>query len=299
MNLDHIQLFILVYNARSFAKVAKTLNIAPSSVSRAIAGLEEQLQARLFQRTTRALSPTELGDAFFHRVAAAVDELELAKQEVMTQQHEPFGTLRVTASTSFGHKVLAPMLKTFHDRYPKIQLELVLEDTQSNVVEEGFDLAIRHGRLRDSNLVARKLRDVRYVLVASKGYLAGKPTPQTPKDIQQHALISFGYTGFNKEWCFRQNDAIERVNINPALTITTASAILACVENDMGIALLPDWLVSEALAKNELVTVLPNWQVAGSGGDFDAAIWLIYPSRAFLPTKTTALIDYLYQHTST
>ncbi|ASP38988.1 LysR family transcriptional regulator [Bacterioplanes sanyensis] len=291
MNLDNIQLFILVYKAKSFASVAKELNVAPSSVSRAIAGLEEQLQARLFQRTTRTLTPTQLGENYFHRVEALIDELELARDEVFNQNSEPFGKVKVTASTSFGQKVLSPILNGFFDRYPKVRLDLVLSDTQVNVIDDRFDLAIRHGALRDSSMVAKKLIDVNYVLVASPNYLARSAKIEKPRDILAHRLISFAYSSFNTEWNFKKDELLETIPIEPILTMTTASAIQKSVESDTGIALLPDWAVKDELRTKKLISILPSWKVAGK--DFDASIWLVYPSRRFLPVKTRAFIDYL------
>lgn len=291
MNLDHINLFILVYKAKSFASVAKKLNVAPSSVSRAIAGLEEQLQARLFQRTTRTLTPTQLGEDYFHRVEVLIDELELARNEVFDQNSEPFGSIKVTASTSFGQKVLSPILNGFLDCYPKIRLDLVLSDAQVNVIDDRFDLAIRHGALRDSSLIARKLIDVRYALVATPNYLAKSAKMEKPSDILAHRLISFAYSSFNTEWSFKKGELIESIPIKPILTMTTASAIQAATESDAGIALLPNWAIKYQLKTKKLVTVLPEWQVAEA--QFDTSIWLVYPSKRFLPVKTRAFIDYL------
>lgn len=303
MNLEQIKLFIAVYKARSFAAVAKDINVAPSSVSRAIAALEDQLQTRLFQRTTRSLAPTQLGEQYFHRVEALFDELELAHQELIHQQSEPFGTLKVTASTSYGQAVLAPLLGGFHQQFPKIRLELNLADTQANLIEDQFDLAIRHGRLNDSNLIARKLQDVRYRLVGHPNRIKNGPAVKHPEDILKHPLVSFGYHPFDKAWQFRHNsngkkdpkynrtEQDQTIQIQPILTTTTASALKACALNQMGLALLPDWIIQEELESNELVNLLPEWEIAGT--DFKSAIWMVYPTRQFVPEKTRVFMEYL------
>ncbi|MCF2908108.1 LysR family transcriptional regulator [Pseudoalteromonas sp. DL2-H2.2] len=291
MDIEQIRLFISVYRARSFAAVAKELNIAPSSVSRAIASLEEKLQTRLFQRTTRRLAPTQSGEHYYQRVEILIEELELAEQEILTQNSEPFGTLRVTASTSFGQTVLAPLMKGFHAQYPKIRVELTLSDSQSNIIDEQFDLAIRHGNLSDSSFIARKLIDVRYLLVASKEYLEASCSIQAPQDIQKHRLISFSYNSFNKEWNFRRDQNTETVSISPMLTITSASAIKECIKSGFGISLLPDWIIREELKNKKLVSILDDWHI--SGKNFNNAIWLIYPTRTFIPAKTNAFMAYL------
>lgn len=291
MDIEQIRLFISVYKARSFAAVAKELNIAPSSVSRAIASLEEKLQTRLFQRTTRSLAPTQSGEHFYHRVEVLIEELELAQQEIVAQSSEPFGTLRVTATTSFGQTVLAPLMEGFHAQYPKIRVEMTLTDSQSNIIDDQFDLAIRHGNLSDSSFIARKLIDVRYLLVASKEYLESSCSIQAPQDIQKHRLISFSYSNFNKGWNFRQGKNTETVSISPILTITSASAIKECIKSGFGISLLPDWVVREELKNEKLVSILDDWYITGK--TFNSAIWLIYPTRTFIPAKTNAFMGYL------
>jgi DNA-binding transcriptional LysR family regulator len=292
MNLEHTKLFVLVYRAGNFASVAKELDIAASSVSRAIANLENKLQTRLFQRTTRNLTPTESGEQYFKRVEGLIEEFEIAELEVTAQSSEPFGRLRVSTSISFGQAVIAPLLTNFRDKYPNIMLELTLADMQSNLVNDQFDVAIRHGRLNDSSLVARKLLDVSYLLVASPDYIKQKPPVNRPKDLHQHELISFSYSEFNKEWQFSRDDLNDVIPIKPVLMTTTALAIKECVKGGMGIAVLPDWVVREDLTKGSLVHLLPDWKVTGNYTD--TAVWLVYPSRKFVPAKTTAFIEYLF-----
>ncbi|MCP5168380.1 MAG: LysR family transcriptional regulator [Hahellaceae bacterium] len=294
MNLEHIKLFVAVYRAGSFATVAKDLNVAASSVSRAVATLEAQLNTRLFQRTTRNLTPTQAGERYFQRVEALVEEFEIAHQEIIDQSLEPSGRLRVTASVSFGQIVIAPLLKAFHEQYPNIYLELTLSDTRANMITDQFDVAIRHGRLPDSSFVARKLAEVNYVLVASPGYLKQVRPITTPEEIPLHSLISFTYPEFSKAWCFRRNGTEQVMPIKPFLTLTTASVIRDCVKNGMGVAMLADWTVKEDISNGSLVQLLPDWDV--SGVSFDTAIWLVYPSRAFTPAKTAAFTDFLIRH---
>ena len=294
MNLDHIKLFVAVYNAGSFAAVAKELDVAPSSVSRAIASLEDHLKTRLFQRTTRNLTPTQSGAFYYQRVEALVEELEIAQQELIAQNSEPFGRLRITASTSFGQTILVPYLKSFQKLYPKVSIELILSDTQANLVDGQYDVAVRHGKLNDSNLISRKLMTVRYVLVAGTEYVNRNTPIKNPSDIKKHALISFGYKNFNKEWRFHDGDLEERISIEPLMTITTASAIKECVLKNMGVAILPDWIIEEELKTLQLVNVLPNWQVTGT--ESDTAIWLLYPTRLFVAAKTTAFVNHLLEN---
>ena len=295
MNLEHIRLFVAVYRAGSFASVAKDLDIAASSVSRAIAALEQDLKARLFQRTTRNLTPTQAGEQFYHRVEVLIEEFDLAQQEILSQNQEPSGVLRLTVSVSFGQIIVAPLLNRFYQQYPKVRLEITLSDAQANIISDQFDLAIRHGKLADSSLIARKLMTVHYVLVASPAYLKSAPALAKPDDIQHHNLITFTYAEFNKAWRFKNNEIEKTIAIEPILTLTSALAIKTCVSNAMGLAMLPSWAIKEEIESGRLVQVLPQWAV--SGGSFGSGIWLIYPSRAYMPAKTKAFADFLIAHT--
>ena len=291
MNLNHVKLFIAVYRSGSFSDVAKDLHIAASSVSRGIATLEQDLGVRLFQRTTRNLSPTEAGERYYCDVAPLIEEFDIAHQNTLNESVHPSGKLRVTVSTSFGQIVIAPLLMAFHKQYPSISIELSLSDNQENIIADQFDIAIRHGSLSDSGYIARKLQDVRYLLVASPDYLAENKSISAPEDIQQHPIITFTYTAFSSKWRFRRGEQECVVPIRPVYTITSASAIKACVENGSGIAILADWAVNKALEEKSLARVLPDWAVAGD--HFDSAVWLVYPSRKFMPTKTKVFTEFL------
>ncbi len=293
MNLNHIKIFVAVYRAGSFALVAKDLNVAASSISRAIASLETNLQSRLFQRTTRNLTPTQAGERYFQRVEALIEEFDIAHQALTEESLTPSGKLRITASVSFGLIVLSPLLKEFQQLYPNITIEFTLSDTHENIVADQFDIAIRHGQLVDSSLVARKLMNVDYLLVASPAYIQQAKPIVTPQDILTHSHISFSYKDFNKEWFFRARNLTETVPITPTATLTTAAAIKICVEQGMGIAMLPDWSVKTELASKRLIHVLPKWKATGT--HMNTGIWLVYPSRAFIPAKTAAFADYLLQ----
>lgn len=291
MNLDYVKLFVAVYRAGSFTSVAKDRNLVASSVSRAIAALEAHLQTRLFQRTTRTLTPTQAGERYFQRVEALVEEFDLVHQEVMDHSLKPSGTLRVTASISFTQIVITPLLKEFYEKYPAIHLDLSLSDARTDIVTEQIDVAIRHGVLADSSLVARKLMDVNYLLAASPEYLQHAAPVLAPEDILGHSLLTFSYPEFNTVWRFRRNGEVDDIPIKPILSLTTASAIKECAINGMGITMLADWSIKEELSDGRLEKVLPEWDIAGA--NTNSAIWLVYPSRAFIPAKTAAFANFL------
>ena len=291
MNLDHIRTFIEVYRAGSFADVASVRNVAPSSISRTIASLEKALKTRLFQRSTRRLTPTTEGEEYYEKVLSLVEELDLVHHSFLNDTIKPSGRLRVTSSVSYGHIVIAPKLKAFRQLFPDIELELVLSDGRIDLINDQIDIAIRHGSLQNSSLIARKLTDVRYQLVASDAYLKEHGTPKKPEDLGEHELITFAYENFRDCWKFESNEASHELQIKPAIITTNAAVIRQCVRDGVGIALLADWTVEEDIQSGKLVELLPTWQI--NGASEDAAIWIVYSSRQFIPAKTKVFIEFL------
>ena len=307
MDLDQLELFTAVYRCaiergEGFAAVARERNLAPSSVSRAIASLETSLEARLFQRTTRKLEPTDAGEAFYRHILPLLEELEAARAEAQDLARGPAGRLRVTASVSYGQLCIVPRLADFRRRYPDIALELLLSDAALDLVAERIDLAVRHGPLRDSSLIARRLARVRYRVVASPDYLAEAPPIRRPADIADHPCIAFPFEGFRSRWRFRREKAageeertIEEVAVTPAIVLSNAAAIRSCARQGLGPALMADWTVAADLKSGALVDVLPGFEAAGQ--DFDSAIWLVLPSRRFVPAKVRAFAEFLRDDT--
>ncbi len=293
MDTDHLTVFVAVYRAGGFAPVARDLGLAPSSISRAVAGLEEALQVRLFQRTTRKLEPTEAGTAFFQRVQPLVEELEAACADARDTAGEPAGRLRVTASVSYGQICLVPRLKPFRALFPRIALDLILSDAALDLLSERIDLAIRHGPLADSSLIASRLAPVRYHVVASPEYLAAAEPIRRPADISSHPCVAFSYEGFRSCWQFRRGRTTAAIDITPAVTVSNAAAIRQCAVNGLGLALLADWTIAADMDAGRLVDVLPDHQAAGAS--FDTSIWLVYPSRSFIPKRARAFADFLKQ----
>lgn len=291
MELDRLSIFLDVYRANGFAPVARARNIAPSTVSRAISSLEESLGVLLFTRTTRSLSPTEAGIAFRARISPLVEELEAASADARDQISGVRGRLRITASVSYGHAVLAPRLKSFRRLYPHLGLDLILSDNVIDLVSERIDVAIRLGALEDSALVAMKLQDMTYRLAASPEYLADRPAIRSPEDILDHALISFSYEAFRTFWTFKRDGEKIDLPIEPALTVTNASTIAECTRQGMGLGILADWMCQDDLATGRLVEVFPHWQV--SGRTPESSIWLVYPTRKYLPAKVSHFRDWL------
>jgi len=292
MDLAALQTFIAVMRQGSFAAVARDRNIDPSTISRTIANLEKELGIRLFQRSTRKLSPTEAGLTYFHRIESLVEELSQANAVVSDRLGQPSGTLRVTASVSFGLKCLVPLLPSFEVQYPDLSIDLLLTDAVVDLLAERIDLAIRLGPLPDSTLIAQPLTRTRYAICASPAYLQRHGTPAVPVQIAQHNCLRFPLAGYRDRWRFRdQAGQVEEVAVNGKTVISSAIGLRDCAIAGMGIALLADWLINDELAAGRLVQLLPGYDVAAT--DFDTLAWLVYPSKQYVPRKTQALIHSL------
>jgi DNA-binding transcriptional LysR family regulator len=292
MDTTTLKLFIKAMRQRSFTEVARDERVAPSSVSRAIAGLEKEIGVLLFQRNTRKLEPTEAGLVFFERIVPLVDELEAAVQMATDISEEPRGTLRVSAPTVYGQRNIAPLLPELHADYPALAIELLLNDTFVDLIAEHIDVAIRLGSLQDSNLVATRLCDMRFRVCASPSYLERHGRPTSPHDIEQHECLLFPRQGYSLNWSFRDSagKSIE-VAVRGRCLVTNSDVIRQCAVSGMGLALLPDWLVDTDIHRGDLVTLFEEYEVTAT--NFDGTVWLLRPSRTYLPMKVRIFTDYL------
>lgn len=297
MELSVLQTFIHVVKQGSFAAVAQGRDVDPSSVSRAIAGLEEELGIRLLQRTTRRLSLTEAGMAYFQRIEPLVEEMQQAIDVAADIAGQPKGTLRITASVSFGLKCIVPLLPDFKSQYPDLTVDLVLTDANVDLLTERIDLAIRLGLLADSTLIAQRLLQTHYFVCASPQYLNQRGHPQIPSNIENHNCLLFPLPGFRSKWRFRDTDRQESdVLVRGDTIISNAIALQQCAIAGMGLALLPNWLIGKDLRDGTLIDVFPGYAVTAT--EFNTAAWLIYPSRAYVPLKVRVFIDFLKQFIS-
>jgi DNA-binding transcriptional LysR family regulator len=292
MDISVLQLFIEVFRQGSFAAVARDRGLDPSSVSRAIAGLEEELGIRLFQRTTRQLSPTEAGMTYFERVESLVEELQQATAIATDVSSQPTGKLRVTASVSFGLKCIVPLLPEFTQLYPDLTVDILLSNTIVDLFAERIDVAIRLGLLPDSILIAQQLMPTHYSVCASSNYLKRSEQLKTPIDLAQHNCLLFPFAGFRSRWIFKdQKGELSEVSVFGRTVISSAIALKHCAIAGMGLALLPNWLIDEDLKAGSLINVFPDYEVTAR--DFSSAAWLVYPSRTYVPLKVQVFVDFL------
>ncbi|MEM9604062.1 MAG: LysR family transcriptional regulator [Pseudomonadota bacterium] len=300
MNLDTLRLFIDVANRLSFAAVADEHGISASSVSRAIAQLEQSLGVRLFQRTTRTMSLTESGALYAQHVAGIIEALAHAEDQARSVSRGPAGTLRLTASVAFGERVIVPLIGDFKARYPELKLDLLFTDTAVDLVDAGVDLAVRLGPRPSGDVVATRLCATRYRVVASPTYVETAATIRVPEDLAHHPCTVFALPGFRSCWRFRAlhggGGHDTAVDISAETTVTSALSLRSIVLGGGGPALLAGWLIGDDIAAGRLVDVLPEHQATAT--DFDTAAWLVYPSRAYLPSKVRVAIDFLKSRVS-
>jgi DNA-binding transcriptional LysR family regulator len=292
MNTDNLHLFVAVSRRGSFAAVAKERDVDPSSVSRAIADLEGELGLRLFQRSTRSMTLTEAGEIYLARLEPLLDELEHARDAAAQVSRAPRGVLRLTASVTFGQVCVVPLLGAFHARYPDLKVECMFTDANVDLVAERVDLAIRLAPAIEGDVVVSKLMDTRYGVYASPDYLARHPPLLRPTDLTGHQVLLFNLRAYRTHWLFRDTEGNEeRVAIQGELTLAPASALLTATLAGLGPALLPDWLVADAMANGHLVHLFPDH--AATATTFDTAAWIVYPSRSYLPNKVRVMADFL------
>jgi len=278
----------------SFARVARQHDLDPSSVSRTIAQVEAELGFRVFQRTTRSMSLTEAGERYILRIQPALQEFEAATEEAGALSANPAGRLRLTASVAFGNRCLVPLLPAFRKKIPDLQLELILTDSNLDLVGEAVDLAIRLGPGLSGDLIGSKLFDTSYRVCASPAYLKRVPGLRKPADLSVVASLLFTYPDFRSRWLFRNSrNVVTEVPVRGDILISNALALRECALADLGPALLPNWLIDEDIAKRRLVHLFPTYDATAT--TFDTAAFVLYPNRAFLPTKVRLTIDFLRQ----
>jgi DNA-binding transcriptional LysR family regulator len=294
MDIEALRLFIEIAQRGSFAAVARDRDLDPSSVSRIVAGLEAALGARLFQRTTRAMSLTQAGELFLARLVPVLEELGRAQDEITSLRADPVGSLRLTASVAFGQACLVPLLPSFREAFPRLQLELLLSDSNLDLVAERIDLAIRLAPSYRADVVGVKLFATRYRVVASPADLARHGVPEAPAAIGRRDCLLFTLPEFRTRWLFRRDGVTEEVPVRGNLVISNALALRQAALAGLGPALLADWLVDGDLASGALIDLFPGHEVTATS--FDTAAWLLYPSRDHLPRKVRSAIDFLRAH---
>jgi DNA-binding transcriptional LysR family regulator len=286
-SIQEMAVFARVVGAGSLSAAARELGLSPALVSRRLAALESRLGVRLINRTTRSLHLTDDGATYYEACARVLADIEEADATVSAGRVEPRGTLRVALPASFGLQHIAPLIPRFAERYPQIQLALSLSDRTINLIEEGFDLAVRIAHLEDSSLTARKLAPNRRVVCASPAYLARHGAPRTPDELARHNCLTT--TDFAMNWDYKGPDGKPgSVRVTGRYACDSWEVLREWARAGLGIALKSTWDVHRLLAEGSLVEVCPGYTFHS-----DVAIYAVYPSRRFLPAKTRVFIEFL------
>lgn len=285
MDLNEALLFARVAELGSFTGAARALGLPKSTVSRKVAELEARLGARLMQRTTRKLHLTDAGRLYYHHAARAVHEVEDAELAVARLQDAPRGLLRVTAPLNFDY--LAPIFTDFLLRYPEVDVDLVCTDRVVDLVEEGFDLGIRAGKLGDSTLVGRPLGQMRTELVASAAFARSRGLPKEPCDLERLPALVFGAARQRDVWVLERGEEALTVRLRPRYIVNDFEILRQATLAGLGIANLPIARITSDLRERRLVRALPGWTQAA------APLAAVYPSARLLSPKVRVLLDFL------
>jgi LysR family transcriptional regulator, regulator for bpeEF and oprC len=288
-NLGGILAFVRAVETRNFTKAAQHLGMSPSGVSKAISRLEDQFKVRLLYRTSRSVTMTPEGEAFYERCRQIVADLESAEQTLSQSREVPRGALRVTLPLSVGRLHLARMLPEFTERYPEVTLSASFNDRLIDLIDEGYDVAVRLGRPPDSRLIARRLASGKMVTCASPAYLKRRGTPTTPEDLIKHNCIRFvgPNTGRSFEWTFQRDGKRFGIAVSGNLTLDHAEALVQAAMAGTAIIHVSNYVTAPAIRAGELKAVLTGFEVEAP------ALWVMYPHNRHVTPRVRAFVDFL------
>lgn len=274
----------------SFAAAARHLSLSPAAVSKNIGELEAHLGVRVFNRTTRRMSLTEAGSTYYERVIRVLDDLEDADGVIGSMRNTPSGTLRVAAPMTVTLTCLSTAIPSFLERYPELSLDLHLDDRRVDLIEEGFDIAIRGSdRLEESGLIARKLMTMTHVLCGAPSYFERVGRPQKPEDLANHNCIQFTLSGHATEWTFQNANRSVRMPVNGRYKVSSSLAVRDALCAGFGLSLIPLVYVKDDLEKGRLCSALEEWSAD------ETTLYAIYPSRQYVVPKVRTFLDFLVE----
>jgi DNA-binding transcriptional LysR family regulator len=293
--LSGMAVFAKVAETKSFSEAARRLGLSKSAVSKHITRLERDLKARLINRTTRRLSLTEVGAAYYEHCARMVAEAEAADLVVSRLHATPRGVLKLTTPAAFGHLEIAPGISELLTRYPEMAVQIVMNDRPVDLAEEGFDVAIRLTEEPPQNVVARKLTTIRWVTCAAPDYVARHGAPRVPQDLQSHNCLFYSFLESSIEWRFRSARGDLTVRAAGNFTANNSEALREAAVRGLGVALLPTFTVAGDLREGRLRPVLEDYEVEGAVANDVYALYL--PTR-YLSPKVRAFIDFFVEYFS-
>lgn len=282
-----MKVFASVVDEGSFVGATERLEMSKAAVSRYVSELESRLSVRLLNRTTRRLSMTPEGEVFYARCKTLLELLDEAESELSAKAGEAQGTVKINVPVTFGNMHLAPLWGAFMERHPKVELEVVLSDRVVDLVDEGFDLAIRIARLPSSTLISRQLATTRMVLCATPRYLRKHGKPKTPAELADHTVLAYTYLASKDEWAFDGPEGRVTVKTRPSMYSNSGDTCRSVALSHQGVILQPTFLIGEDLRAGTLVELMPQYQ------SLELGIYAVYPSRKHMLPKARLLIDYL------
>lgn len=283
-----LRVFRQVVELGSFAEASRRLNLSPAAVSKNIGELETHLGTRLLNRSTRQLSQTEAGSRYYEYVVRILDQMEEADASLGPISGQPSGVLRVTAPMTLTLIKLSAALPRFLEAYPDLSVDLQMDSRRANIIEEGFDLAIRMSdSMSDSSLIAKKLATMQQVVCGSPEYFSKHGVPQTPEELGDHNCVKFSLSGHVDEWEFRKGAQLVSVAVKGRYKVTSSLAVRDALLSGFGLSLLPEPYIREQLDSGALQTVLDDWQ------SITSSVYAVYPSKRHLSAKVTAFLDFV------
>ena len=290
--IDAMRAFVSVVNEGSFSNAATAMQLSPQLVSKYVSKLEERLDIRLLNRTTRKVSLTEAGTDYFQHAQQILLSIDDMESKLGGLQQNPKGTLRISAPVSFALKHMAQLVTDFQMLYPSVMVDLQLTDRKVDIVEEGFDIALRIGQLKNSSLIAKHVAPIRVILCASPDYLKKHGTPSKPEDLKNHRYLHYSYMERNAkeaiyEWLGTEDGQLSGAQLNGKLSSNNGDLLVNAAIAGGGIALQPTFIASEALSRGELVVVLPDYEPETLG------LYAVYAHRKLLPHKIRCFIDFI------
>lgn len=288
-DIKRMVIFTHVVEAGSFSGAAKRLGIAKSAISKHVSLLENNIGAHLLNRTTRSLSLTDVGEAYYQSCSRLNNILEETRNTIETLQDEPRGLLRISTPASFGIDAIAPLLNHFLQQYPDLNAELLLDDNVVDMTEQGIDIAIRVGWLPDSNLRARKLKDSPRLLCASPDYIERNGLPEKPEDMTQHEWVIFTLLPTPHHYSFTKNNKSKNIHVKGRIKTNNGNAVRRLILEGAGVSVLADFLVAKDLKEGRLIHLLPEYNIA------DAGIYAVFQSNKLQQAKIRTFIDFLIE----
>jgi DNA-binding transcriptional LysR family regulator len=285
--LAAMETFVSVIETGSFSGAARRLGVGQPAVSKSIALLEERLGVRLLLRSTRGLTPTDAGQRLYEHARTAIDAADEAELAARGAGASLSGTVRVCAAVTFSRLHLIPTLEGFLQQHPDVDLDVVLDDRNIDLVEEGIDVALRMGTLDDSAMTARKLGEGPRLVVGTPGYFARAGTPRTPTDLAQHRAVIYNQRGGGRTWTFRRGSTEVSVAVEGRLAVSAAEGVRAAVLAGAGVAVASGWMFLNELRSGEVVPVLEDWTLP------TIALWAVFPTGRMVNARTRALVSYI------